>query len=165
MKLNRSLWIIASGVFVLAFLVLAVGSASARTQASQVGPGGGMVRGNVYSMNMFDELTPLVWAQVTASTGHYNFTTSTSQDGSYSMFLPAGVYNVTVNAGVAYKAESQSVSISNGGTSSVNFYLQQSHIPIPEFPTQALLLIMIAAFAAALIAQRKIRAKHGMPRQ
>lgn len=165
MKLKRSLWIIASGIFVLVFLVLAVGSALARTHSTQLGPGGGMVAGNVYSMTMFDELEPLVWAQVTASAGQYNFTTSTGQDGGYSMFLPAGVYNVTVDAGSAYKAQSQSVNISNGGTSNVNFYLQQSHIPIPEFPTQALSLIMIAAFAAALIAQRKIRTKRGVPRQ
>jgi len=165
MKLKRPLWIIASVLFALAFLALAAGLASAHTNPSQVGPGGGMVNGYVFGLTMFDEREPIVWAQVTASAGQYNFTTSTGQDGGYSMFLPTGVYNVTVNAGSAYKAQSQSVNISNGGTSSVNFYLQQSHIPIPEFPTQALSLIMIATFAAALIAQRRIRTKRGLPRQ
>jgi hypothetical protein len=165
MKLKLALWIVASGIFVLALLILVVGSASAEMHPSQLGPGGGMAQGNVYGFTMFDEREPIVWAQVTAVAGQYKFQTSTGAGGAYSMFLPTGTYNFTVDAGSAYKAQSQSVTVSNGGTSSVNFYLEQSHVPIPEFPTQLLSLIMVAAFAAALITQRKIRAKHELPSQ
>lgn len=164
--MKLSLWIVASGILVLAVLALAVGSASALSHSSQAGPGGGLVQGWVYGFTMYDELEPMVWARVTATHGQYNFTTYTGEGGSYSMFLPTGTYNFTVDAGPAYKSYSQSVTLSNGaGLSGLNFYLEQSHVPIPEFPTQLLSLIMVAAFAAALITQRKIRTKHELPSQ
>jgi hypothetical protein len=165
MRLKLSLWIVASGILVVTVLILSVGSASAGNHPTQVGPGGGTIAGYVFGFTMFDEREPLVWASVTARSGPYSFSTTTGQDGQYGMFLPTGVYNVTVDAGPAYKAQSTSATVSNGGASDLNFYLERSNVPIPEFPTQLVSVILVAAFAAALIAQRKIRHKRGLSSQ
>jgi len=70
-------------------------SAQSRTEQAFVG-GGGMIRGTVYGFTMYDTLTPIEWAPVTAANGQYSFVAYTGSGGSYEMFVPVGVYNVTV---------------------------------------------------------------------
>jgi hypothetical protein len=65
------------------------------------------------------------------------------------MVVPAGSYNVTV-APPGYKAYSNTVAVSDGSASTINFYLEQSHVPVPEFPTDVASIIAIVAITAAL---------------
>ena len=130
---------------------------SAQSSPQQyVGDGGGMIRGQVLGFNMYNQLIPIAWAPVTASNGQYSFAASSGGDGNYEMFVPAGVYNVTV-ATPGYTAYSASVAVSDGSTSSINFYLEQSHVPVPEFPQGAFTVVLFAAMASVLLAQRITR--------
>lgn len=75
------------------------------------------------------------------------------------MFVPAGNYNVTV-VEPGYKPYSNTVSVSPGSSSTINFYLEQSHVPVPEFPSGMISVIAVVALSASLLAMRRIRRKH-----
>ena len=135
----------------LVLVMLALGS---RPTIAQAPPqGGGYVQGWVYGFDMYDELVPLVWVNVTASNGEYRFVASTGVNGSYAMFLPSGTYNLTVSA-PGYQSYSRSIAVSNGSASTVNVYLYESGVPVPEFPAEALSLLMILGIAAALLTKK-----------
>ena len=73
------------------------------------------------------------------------------------MFVyPAGNYNVTV-VEPGYKAYSSFVSVSPGSASTINVYLEQSHVPVPEFPSGMISVIAVVALSAALLAMRRKR--------
>jgi aspartate/methionine/tyrosine aminotransferase len=72
------------------------------------------------------------------------------------MFVPAGTYNVTV-VEPGYKAYSNVIAVSNGSASTINFYLEQSHVPVPEFPSGIVQALAVVAMSAALIAMRRKR--------
>jgi hypothetical protein len=72
------------------------------------------------------------------------------------MVVPAGSYNVTV-APPGYKAYSNTVAVSDGSASTINFYLEQSHVPVPEFPTGMASTIAVVAITAALAVMKKLR--------
>ena len=121
-----------------------------------VGGGGGMIRGQVLGFNMYNQLIPIAWAPVTASSGQYSFVAYSGGGGTYEMFVPEGLYNVTV-ATPGYQAYSASVAVSDGSTSSINFYLEQSHVPVPEFPPGAFTVVLFMAMASVLLAKRMTR--------
>jgi hypothetical protein len=109
---------------------------------------------------MYDELIPLGWMPVKASNSQYSFKTSTWSNGVYDMYLPVGTFNLTAgysdNAG--YKSYSQSITVSDGvSINGFNFYLEQSHVPIPEFPPQLFSIAMVIVIAATLIARRRLK--------
>jgi hypothetical protein len=137
----------------LAFLILTAPHASA-----QVFGGGGMIFGHVYGFDMWDELVPLVWVPVTATNQNYQFQVSTGAQGSFEMFVPVGTYNLTVDA-PGYSTYPLNVSVSDGGSSAATFYFEQSHVPIPEFPTQAIALIATIALAVTLLSKKSSKKK------
>jgi hypothetical protein len=138
---------------VLAVLSVGMGAVSAQSQPAQ-GYGGGEVQGFVYGYTIYDELIPLDWVPVTATSNEYNFTTSTFGNGGYHMFLPVGDYNMSVYE-PGFKPYSMSISVADGASlNGLNFYLERSEVPIPEFPGQTLTFIMIVAFASALLLKR-----------
>ena len=135
----------------LVLVMLVLGS---RPTIAQAPPwGGGYVQGWVYGFDMYDELVPLVWVNVTASNGDYRFVAATGANGSYEMFLPVGTYNLTVSA-PGYKSYSRTIAVSNGSASTVDVYLYESGVPVPEFPAQAISLLMILGVAAALLTKK-----------
>lgn len=107
---------------------------------------------------MYDELVPLLWVSVTATSADYNFVAYTGANGTYEMFLPAGTYNLSVSA-PGYKPYSGSISVSDGSSSAINVYLEQSGVPVPEFPAQAVSIVVVAALAAALLSKRATKRK------
>lgn len=113
-----------------------------------------MIRGTVLGFNMYDQLEPIAWASISASSAQRNFVAYTSAGGFYEMFVPVGTYNVTVIE-PGYKAYSNTVSVSDGSTTSINFILEQSHVPIPEYPPNGALVVMVLALAAALVVRRR----------
>jgi len=131
---------------ILAMLILGVRTTAAQTPKQ----GGGYLTGSVYGFDMYDELIPLEWVSVTAANANYKFVTSTGSGGAYEMFLPLGAYNLTVNT-PGYKPYSRSIFVGEGSATSINVYLYESGIPVPEFPTQAVSLIIAFAVAAALL--------------
>jgi len=143
--------------FTLLFCVLLAGGmivASAQSIPEQTFyGGGGLIRGNVYGFNMYDQLIPIEWAPVTAASGRYNFVSYTGAGGSYEMFVPVGVYNVTVNS-PGYKAYSMRINVADGSSSAINFYLDQSGVPIPEFQPGAFSIVLFVALASVLLAKR-----------
>ncbi len=84
------------------------------------------------------------------------------------MYLPAGTWKFTVytwspSKNQGFKTITNTVVISNGQiTSGVNYYLERSNIPIPEFTATALL--GFAALLSSLYITRK-RAKRRKEKQ
>ena len=143
-------------VFLLGFLLLRVPPAFAQMP----GQGGGLIYGWVYGFTWDDQLVPLVWVQVTASNpSHPLITVSTGGNGVFEIYVPVGTYNLTVSP-PGYLAHSSMVSVSDGSSSTVSFYMEESHIPIPEFPTQMVSAIMVMALAVPLLARRTTKGKH-----
>lgn len=141
----------------LAIVLTTTGPTSAEEQPAQFG--GGYLSGFVYGYSMYDELIPINWATITASNDLYTFTTYSYADGGYGFYLPTGTFNVTVDE-PGFIPQSRSITISDGSsTSGFNFFLERSNVPIPEFPTQFISLLMIAAIAGALVAKRLIKRK------
>ena len=143
-------------VFVFIALI-ALGSKVVRAQPQSnqyYGSGGGAIQGTVYGFNMYDQLEPVVWATVSANNGVRTFVAYTSSGGSYFMFVPTGMYNVTyIQPG--YVAYSNAVAVSDGSTSTINVYLELSHVPVPEFQPNFTLMVMILTLGAALVIRRR----------
>ena len=149
----------ALAVFTLAILLLVPRLAGAQPQTPQsFGAGGGMITGSVYGFDMFDQLEPIAWATVRANNGQTTFVAYTSGGGYYQMFVPQGNYNVTV-VQPGYLSYSTPVSVSPGSASTINFYLEQSHIPVPEFPSGVESAIVVLVLSAVLVAMRRIKRK------
>ena len=147
-------------VLLLGFLTLRAPPTFAQTFAQ----GGGLIYGTVYGFTWDDQIVPLAWVQVTASDPSASspnrlFTVSTGGNGVFEMYVPMGTYNLTVSP-PGYVAHSSMVSVSDGSSSTASFYLEESHIPIPEFPTQMVSAIVIMALAVTLLARRTNKGKH-----
>ncbi|MEM3507252.1 MAG: hypothetical protein QW589_00235 [Candidatus Bathyarchaeia archaeon] len=114
--------------------------------------GGGLVYGQVLGFNMYDELIPLEWAKVIAIDENEEIieSASTLKGGYYEMFLPVGKFKLKVEH-PGYISQSMDISISSGSSTSINFYLEPSGVPIPEFSypmIQLLIVLTILAFLA-----------------
>lgn len=141
--------------FTIAMLVLGTRLVGATAQPQQqFGAGGGEITGSVYGFDMYDELQPIAWAPVYASNNRYTFTAYTGGGGYYEMFVPQGTYNVTV-VEPGYVPYTSVVAVSAGSASTINFYLEESHIPVPEFPSGMVSAIAVLAFAAVLVAVKR----------
>ena len=139
----------------IALMVLGSKTVLAQPQPSQYyGSGGGAIQGTVLGFNMWDQLEPVAWATVKANNGVHNFTAYSGGGGFYFMFVPTGMYNVTViQAG--YFAYSNAVSVSDGSTNTINFTLELSHVPVPEFQPNFTLMVMVLTLGAALVIRRR----------
>jgi hypothetical protein len=153
-KMRLAPHIAAIGIVVVVLIL------SAPAATGQAMGGGGYIFGHVYGFDMWDELVPLEWVTVTATNPSYQFEVSTGANGTFEMFVPSGTYNLTVDA-PGYKTYSLSVSVSEGSSSAATFYFEQSHVPIPEFPTQALPLIVAIALAVMLLSRKSRKRKSG----
>jgi hypothetical protein len=141
--------------FTIAMLLIATKLVAAQPQVQpSYGAGGGMITGSVYGFTMFNELQPIAWASVYANNGQATFVAYTSGSGYYEMYVPQGLYNVTV-VEPGFIPYSSTVAVSPGSASTINFYLEQSHIPVPEFPSGMVSAVAMLALAAVLIAVRR----------
>ena len=122
----------------------------------------GLVKGNVFGYTYCDDWRSVAWTSVrfTAADGtsfdHYTF------DGWFGAWLNTGPYTVSIiywtpTKQEGYKVQTMPYHVSEGTVGSFNIYLEQSKIPIPEFP--ASLAVLTAGLAASLsILRRKRRA-------
>jgi len=144
--------------FSITVLILSTKLVGAQLQPQQqYGGGGGLITGSVYGFNMYNELEPIAWAPVYARSSQFSFTAYTGGGGYYQMYVPQGTYNVSV-VEPGYVTYSNVVAVGPGSASSINFYLEQSHVPVPEFPSGMVSAITVLAMAAVVVAVR--RTKH-----
>jgi len=155
----KPVWYVIAVTSILALMILGVKHAAAQPQL-QPSQGGGLITGNVFGFNMWNQLEPIAWASVTANNGVITLTSYSSGSGYYEMYVPSGVYNVTVIE-PGYLTQASAVSVSDGSTSSINFYLEQSHVPVPEFPSGILLSVtLIVTLSATLLALRRTKRRN-----
>jgi len=148
-----------AAVVAFAFTILSIGTGFVCAQyqpQQQFGAGGGLITGTIYGFDMFDELQPIAWAPVHANNGRQIFTAYSGGGGYYEMYVPQGTYNVTVIQ-PGYVPYSTIVAVSAGSASTINFYLEESHIPVPEFPSGMASAIAVLALAAVLVAVKRTK--------
>jgi len=120
----------------------------------------GLLRGNVYTYTHCGDWRTTSWivVQAVAADGKiYNWYTF---DGLYELWLTPGTYSLNVIEWSPAKAEGHKVAtltmpVSEGSQLAMNFYLEQSGVPIPEFTTAA--LVLASALAASLFILRRKR--------
>ncbi|MFI5448585.1 MAG: carboxypeptidase regulatory-like domain-containing protein [Candidatus Bathyarchaeia archaeon] len=135
----------------VAILALGTSIVSARSQPWQYG--GGYLHGWVYGFSYDNYLLPISWANVTATNGPSVFHAASGVNGGYEMFIPVGNYNVTVTE-PGYVSYSTSVSVSGGSSSVINFYLEESHVPIPEFQSELVSVVLVLSLIAVLLRKK-----------
>ena len=124
------------------------------------GGAGGTISGLVVSPggNVVD------WAQIYASSSNQTFEAFSGFSGFYLMRVPPGAYNVSVYDiyNTAYWAPSVTATVTEGSSSTINFYLQQHPpSPVPEFQPNLLAFVNMLAIAGACIAVRRLRKPSG----
>ncbi len=122
---------------------------------------GASVSGFVWTKNWMRDYRAASWIKVSATSGSGSKSTE-SRDGPYSISgLKPDTWAVTAEltppgGDAGYVSSSMSVTTTWGGTSSVGaFYLEESGIPIPEFPMAILALISALAASLFLIRWRR----------
>jgi hypothetical protein len=117
---------------------------------------GGTISGIVVSPNG----NVVDWAQIHANNGNGTFEAFSGFSGFYLMRVPAGTYNVSVYDfyNPSYWAPSAEVNVTDGSSSTVNFFLQrQPPAAVPEFQPNLSALMSMLALAATCIAVRRLR--------
>lgn len=94
------------------------------------------------------------WANITAAGEHGRFEGEFNMGGNYYMFVPPGNYLVTAQM-PGYIDQSYDVSVSEGGSVSLNFYMEQSGVPIPEFHEYATMLMTAVSLLLVIFIMRK----------
>ncbi len=140
---------------VVALMLVGAKLVTARSGTTQYYGPGGEISGRVLGFTMFDELRPIAWATITADNGQQTFVTYSGAGGFYYVYVPAGSYNVTV-VEPGYTTQSGTVAVSDG-PAVINFNLEQSHVPVPEFPTGIIYIIAAVALSAAMVAIRRTK--------
>jgi hypothetical protein len=144
----------AAALIFLGFLALAFTVVPSHASMSEI-------RGTVYWYDQYGNLHPLPWAQVIAEGdgGEPAMVVSTT-DGTYMMWVAPGTYNVTASSEPGYLPETHMVTVSDGGSAAVNFQLEPSGEPIPEYPVSVQpVMLAVAALAAAIMIRRRHRAR------
>jgi len=120
----------------------------------------GLVSGQIAAFASSDELRPVSWATITASSANETFT-AYSWDGYYDMYLPAGLYKFAVYEWSPYneghQTKSTTMTVSTGQTlNGYSFYLERSKIPVPEFLP---IITLVAALGTSMYVLRRTRKK------
>jgi hypothetical protein len=90
---------------------------------------------------------------------------TSTKDGSYKIWLPGpGTYTMTIylfkpaEANVGYVTTTRTISVTWGASSTQDALIQESGIPVPEFPLAGA-LALISALAASLYLLRGLKRK------
>ncbi len=122
----------------------------------------GFISGQVFGFTWSDELRTQSWTvlQAVSADGKQTFNYYTF-DSYYSLYLPAGTWKFTVytwsparNQG--FKTITNTVVVSSGQiTFGVNYYLERSNIPIPEYASTAFLAFLTLLSSVYLTRKRR----------
>jgi hypothetical protein len=117
---------------------------------------GGTISGTVVGPNG----NVVDWTQIHANNGNQTFEAFSGMSGFYLMRVPAGTYNVSVYDpyNPQYWAPNAHVTITDGSSNTVNFYLQQ-HPPstVSEFQPNVSALLVALTLVATCIAARRLK--------
>jgi hypothetical protein len=107
------------------------------------------ISGQVYTRNFMGDFRAGSWQTTTAQGATASIKAWGPYDGWYYTYVQPDTYTVTTD-GPGYKSTSRTVVATWGGVAGgQDFYLEESGIPIPEFPAAGL-LAMVSALAASL---------------
>jgi hypothetical protein len=97
------------------------------------------------------------WAQIYAKTGNQTFEAFSGFSGLYLMRVPSGTYNVSVYDfyNPHYWAANVNVTVTDGSSTTVNFYLQPPPAPIEEFQPNVVALVTVLSVAATCVIARR----------
>ncbi|MEM3506379.1 MAG: carboxypeptidase-like regulatory domain-containing protein [Candidatus Bathyarchaeia archaeon] len=94
---------------------------------------GGFIYGKVFGFDIHESLKPIAWAKVEALKNNSLIeVVYSNENGYYEMYLPNGHYMLKVSI-EGYKTKSINVTVSDGSASYIEFKLEPTNIPIPEF--------------------------------
>ena len=123
---------------------------------------GGTISGTVISPTG----TLVDWSQIHAVNGNGTFEAFSGFSGFYLMRVPAGTYNVSVYDPYQpqWWAQSANVTVTDGSSTTVNFYMQsQPPSPVPEFqPNLTVLMSILSLVAACVVTGRSKKLKRSV---
>jgi hypothetical protein len=147
----------AAFILVTAFALLRGNPVFAASTPKDYGAAGGTISGTVVGPSG----TVLDWGQIYANNGNQTFEAFSGFSGFYLMRVPAGTYNVSVYDpyNPQYWAPNANVTVTDGSSSTVDFYLQQQPpSTVPEFqPTLAALVIALTVAITCITLRRAKR--------
>ncbi|WP_455279007.1 hypothetical protein [[Eubacterium] cellulosolvens] len=113
------------------------------------------ISGFTYTRNYMGDFRAGSWQTVTSQGAAASIKAWGPYDGYYYTYVQPDTYTVTAD-GPGYVSASRTVVSTWGGVSSgQDFYLEQSGIPIPEFPAAGLLALVSALAASLYLLRRK----------
>ena len=113
------------------------------------GPGGD-ITGFVIGVNHY----PVDWAQIYARNVNVTFEAFSGMSGMYRMRVPAGNYVVSVYV-LGYDANNLDANVTVGSMVRLDFQLQQTQTPVPEFPLTAFATAIALALTVLILSRRK----------
>ena len=116
--------------------------------------GGGRISGYIYGFTIDNTLVPLSWASITALENGEIVDIAYSKNGFYEMCLPEGSFTLIVEH-PGYKQKNVTITVSNGADISLDFVLEQSGEPIPEFNNYPLIILALTILIALLIIKKR----------
>lgn len=124
------------------------------------GIGGGLLRGRVLGCcDLYGRLMSLAWADIVATDGRNSFVTYSYSDGLFEMYLPSGVYRVTISE-PGWISQAADIAVSDGSTNyGMNFTLERSQEPIPEFADFGPMIIAGASIGFVLMLGRRLHSR------
>ena len=143
------------GVCAVALVILAVAMFAFAVLPSHALPSG--IGGTVYWSDQYGNLHPFSWVQVRATAQDGAITVASSTvDGAYVLWVAPGTYNVTASSEPGFTPQSKMVVVTDGGVAGgVDFQLEASGNPIPEYPTSLLPIVLLATTTAAIVIIRR----------
>jgi hypothetical protein len=122
----------------------------------------GLVAGNVYSYTWCDDWRTTSWVQVqfSGAPGIMNYYTF---DGRYEAYMPAGTWKMDVipwapgAQSPGYAGQSMTIAVSDGQAGGYNVFLEESGIPVPEFPVVTIIFTLALALAIGALTRRHDR--------
>jgi len=119
--------------------------------------GGGIVYGRILGFNLYDELIPVTWADISAyHEGEFVAKAYSMGGGYYEIILPVGWYKLTVEQ-PGYKPVTREIFVSSASSTAINFVLKLSGEPIykpkPEPPLQYVVKIAVSGLPAGIKTQ------------
>jgi len=149
-------------VLATTLMLLGTGYVLAASAPAYYGGEGGTISGTVISPTG----TLVDWSQIHATDGNQTFEAFSGFSGFYLMRVPAGTYNISVYDPYSpeWWAQNATVTVTDGSTTTVNFYMQlQPPFPVPEFqPDLVALLSILALVATCVAAGRSRKVKHSV---
>ena len=152
----RPLTIFVCFLVVVSLVVASKSFVFASSVPSYYGGAGGTISGTVVSPsgNVVD------WTQISAISGNQTFEAFSGFSGFYLMRVPAGTYNVSVYDPYSpqYWAPNANVTVTDGSSSTVDFYLQQQPpSAVPEFQSNLSVLVVVLVIGATCLASRRLK--------